>query len=379
MSPNTIFISVILTVIILCALAIFLIIYFLLYSSRLKNAVKQGRADRPMPAISVYAMMFLCMVFLAASVFTVSGIVESGQRLDKLTEQMTEQKEKLDEIVTKELYTYGLVWEAREDISAGSMIRYADFSYGSYHSEDHSIDVTIKTAPRITGAKDVTFYYEGQPVPLTPGNGGEYTGTFRADIFNSRTEGLLTIETEKVTLSEIVSDNQRSTDAPYHKLVTEHIPSFVIDTNPSDTDSSQKEQAYALEHTLQYRNDYRIVIISPEKNSSFAIDKAELVTRLNGSIIDKQDITESLRKGTKDENGNTVIPSVKVDSTFKNCTDSDFAEILFSITDKDGYSYQVPLYMHGDKTVSGRLTDSRGHIIYIYDKDGNTLSAPEVK
>ncbi len=386
MSRNTILISVILTVIILCALAFFLIIYFLLYNNKLKKAVKEGKADRPMPAISVYAMMFLCMVFLAAAVFSVSGIVELGQRLDKLTGLETEQKEKLDEIIDKELMTYDLIWDTKEEITAGSMIDYTEFTYGGYHSEDHSIDVTIKTVPKVSAVKDgVIFYFEGQAVPLTLNSSGVYTGTFRADIFNSRIEGLLTVETEKVTLSEIVLDRQHDMSKALISTAADYIPSFFFNTNSNDTDNNSGAEALPKEitdtekHTLQYRNDYRLVITYPAKNSSFEIDTVKTVTRFNGRTIDEQDITQSCRKGTNDENGDAFIPSVKIAQKLENVTDNDYVEILISVTDKDGYSYQLPLYTHGSRPIHGGLQDSRGNMIYIYDKDGNKLTGPVVE
>lgn len=385
MEQHTIFTSILITILILCALAIFLIVYFLLYNRKLNKAVKEGHADRPMPSVSVYSMMFLCMVFLAAAVFTVSGIMELGGRLDKLAEDnktLKEEHSSLHEYVAEN--RYGILG-IRNNLEGSTLLDTWEFTYGDYHPDTHMVDATIRVMPKVASSKDtITFYYEDQAVPLTRQYRDIYEGSFQANVFNYRMEGLLTIETEKTTLSEIITEKgYNAFDINAALDITNYIPTFGIHTEliPDDqrirTDQPYQQIIDKENHTLRYLEDFYFKIEPPAYIKDFAVTSAKLIYHLNDQTTQVVDLTDKLEKDPSAE-GSYTIGSTLVDVQLDNFDDDeDKFHIFLSITDNHGYTYAVKIYSNRNisniSPITPNINDRNYHLVAVY-KDGQEVT-----
>ena len=388
MSQHTIYISVITTVSVLVVLMLLLLIYYLLYSRHLKKAVAKGHADHPMPRISFFSVMLLCIVFLSAEVFTVTGLIATGQQLDKLSEAQEDIQQKVTDQSNFLGRQYDLLYSVKDELRKDDLLERASFTYGDYHPKTQSVDATIEVIPKAAASTDkVTFYYEDQEIKLSWKGKGIFSGSFQADVLNTKMQGLLVIENGKIAQSQIIRDEADfGKDLDDSELnIAHYIPTIYFSCNEIDPadyivpGQRYQEKKDPEHHTLQYMEDYIVFIEPPSLNKNFEAASVKLLCQLNGKTIEERDLTEDYRKGTKDEStGRVVIPSVKVNQTIENYQEGDELKVLISVTDTDGYTYLKEFYCSNDTTIvyyeeSPQIFDSRMQKVTVLDKDGNEL------
>ncbi len=391
MSQHTIFVSVITTVGVLVVMFFLLLIYYLLYSRHLKKAVAKGHADRPMPRISFFSVMLLCIVFLSAEVFTVTGLIATGRQLDKLSETQDDIQQKITDQSSFLGRQYDLLYSVKDDVRKYELLERSRFIYDDYHPETHSVDAVIEIIPKTAASTDtVTFYYENQAVKLSWKGRGIFSGSFQANVYNSKMQGLLVIENGKTAQSQIIQDefdlSKKGKNDQYSAIhISHYIPTMYFNVNridpkdhivPNQRDQTKKDPEH---HTLQYMEDFIVFIEPPDLNKKFEVASVKLLCQCNGKTIEERDLTEDYRKGTKDEaTGRVEISSVKVNQTIDNYQEGDELKVLISLTDTDGYTYLKEFYCSNDTTTvyyeqSPRVFDSRTQAVTVLDKDGNEI------
>ena len=232
-----------------------------------------------------------------------------------------------------------------------SLLSGIDAEYGEINLEDHTIDVTVKLVPKlISEDMKVSISINGRSADLIK-SGSVFTSTIPVDIYNMGELMLMSIETATGTQTQYLSEIQ------VEYLWSERIPSlYYCDVSGQ---GSFTEGKYSFDGHID-------INCSPsEQTPDVSFEKFVLVTELNGTEINREDITEDVMNYEAYPHGVYWRDEYKMECEAK---EGDDVRIYLEATDSLGYLHRM--LVHQWREQNGALAEAADASEYIYDSNG---------
>ena len=269
-----------------------------------------------------------------------------NERIDQLQNGMHNQHQQFMNQI-ESIYT-NVDQQLKEEASLLSGI---DAEYGEINLEDHTIDVTVKLVPKlISEDMKVSISINGRSADLIK-SGSVFTSTIPVDIYNMGELMLMSIETATGTQTQYLSEIQ------VEYLWSERIPSlYYCDVSGQ---GSFTEGKYSFDGHID-------INCSPsEQTPDVSFEKFVLVTELNGTEINREDITEDVMNYEAYPHGVYWRDEYKMECEAK---EGDDVRIYLEATDSLGYLHRM--LVHQWREQNGALAEAADASEYIYDSNG---------
>lgn len=269
-----------------------------------------------------------------------------NERIDQLQNGMHNQHQQFMNQI-ESIYT-NVDQQLKEEASLLSGI---DAEYGEINLEDHTIDVTVKLVPKlISEDMKVSISINGRSADLIK-SGSVFTSTIPVDIYNMGELMLMSIETATGTQTQYLSEIQ------VEYLWSERIPSlYYCDVSGQ---GSFTEGKYSFDGHID-------INCSPsEQTPDVSFEKFVLVTELNGTEINREDITEDVMNYEVYPHGVYWRDEYKMECEAK---EGDDVRIYLEATDSLGYLHRM--LVHQWREQNGALAEAADASEYIYDSNG---------
>lgn len=231
-----------------------------------------------------------------------------------------------------------------------SLISGVDYTIGKPSDDMKSIQLSLTVIPKtISDDMELSVKIDGNNASLTR-NGNEFTGTIDIGLFVDYDQWpLLSIKTSEGTKTEYLED----VDVSY--LFSNYLPSLEADMSASSELNNGK---------LQVDAGFRIASHPASGNKSVTFTSFTLTEEVNGKEINRQDITDEVRKSG--ENYNTqYIKSFEV-------SHGDELKVYVIAEDSLGYIHKT-LVHYWAESENGAQAETVFGGETIFDKNGNML------
>ena len=289
--------------------------------------------------------LFVAALVIALTISFVQ-ICLLNERIDQLQNGMHNQHQQFMNQI-ESIYT-NVDQQLKEEASLLSGI---DAEYGEINLEDHTIDVTVKLVPKlISEDMKVSISINGRSADLIK-SGSVFTSTIPVDIYNMGELMLMSIETATGTQTQYLSEIQ------VEYLWSERIPSlYYCDVSGQ---GSFTEGKYSFDGHID-------INCSPsEQTPDVSFEKFVLVTELNGTEINREDITEDVMNYEAYPHGVYWRDEYKMECEAK---EGDDVRIYLEATDSLGYLHRM--LVHQWREQNGALAEAADASEYIYDSNG---------
>ena len=232
-----------------------------------------------------------------------------------------------------------------------SLISDVDFSIGNPSEDMKTVGLSLTVVPKlISDDMLVSVTVDGVTAPLER-NGSEFTGTIDVGLFVDYNQWpLLTIETADGTKTEYLED----VDVSY--MFSRHLPSLYADMSGGSGKFSDGTLSVDLGFTVETKP------ASP--NAPITFTSFTLIEEVNGKEINRQDITDEVRKSGESYN-TRYVKNFKV-------TYGDKLKVYVIAEDSLGYIHKTLAHYWLEREDGSQAETVFGGEM-IYDKDGNLL------
>ncbi len=189
-----------LPILILLALAIGALVYFLCYKAAINRKLRGEESGAHVPMAS---METVWKVVAVIAVFVMYSSLSS--KITNLQNELNHVRSNLsNEINEVEYKLYQMQEEAKKE---ASMISETSFSFGTVNPEEHTVEMTFSVVPKSYSPETkLTLNYRGETIVLTNSGSGVFTGSTRVPIFGNEygegENGLFCVTEDGVTKTE---------------------------------------------------------------------------------------------------------------------------------------------------------------------------------
>ncbi|MBQ7922211.1 MAG: hypothetical protein IJ325_06505 [Clostridia bacterium] len=230
-----------------------------------------------------------------------------------------------------------------------SLLTSTEHTLGNLDADKHTIDVEIKVVPKTVTDNMEMSVKIGDTVADFRRSGNEFTAVIPVAMFlEYETRPMLYIETDTGTQTEVLEDIR--IEYLYDRfLPTLHayIPSHVDFTNGK----------------VKINSHLEVSVKPTEYSGSVSFTKYELVTTVNDTEIEREDITAMIENGNYDGQFSKTITAGQGDKVV----------IYVQAIDSLGYIHKTVAYSWY-KSEDGAVAEAMYDGDFIYDKEGNLLN-----
>lgn len=232
-----------------------------------------------------------------------------------------------------------------------SLISGVDFSVGNPSEDMKTVELSLTVVPKvISDDMQVSVTVDGVTAPLE-GNGNEFRGTIPIGLFVDYDQWpLLSIKTADGTKTEYLED----VDVSY--MFSRHLPSLYADMSGGSGDFSDGTLSVDLGFTVETK--------LASQSAPITFTSFTLIEEVNGEEINRQDITDEVRKSGESYN-TRYVKNFKV-------TYGDKLKVYVIAEDSLGYIHKT-LAHYWLESENGAQAEAVFGGEMIYDKDGNLL------
>lgn len=230
--------------------------------------------------------------------------------------------------------------------------------YGEVDLENHSVDVSVKLVPKlISDNMKLQVSINGRSVELIK-SGNEFAGVIPVDLFNVGEQLLLTIETEAGTQTQYIPEIQTE------YLWGGRIPTlYFCDISGNGRFTQGK---YTLDAAIE-------INCSPiAETPGIRFEKFVLVTELNGTEINREDISEDILNYQNYPDGVYFR-----DEYHMECEAEEGDELIIRLEATDSLGYVHKMILHFWKEQNGAVAEAKNGSELIYDPDGKLIYGKE--
>lgn len=230
--------------------------------------------------------------------------------------------------------------------------------YGEVDLENHTVDLTVKLVPKlISDDMKVQVSINGRRTDLTK-DGNEFIGVIPVDLFNDEEQLLLTIQTEAGIQTQYIPEIQTQ------YLWGGRIPTLYF------CDISGNGRFTQGKYTLDAAID---INCSPvEETPGIRFEKFVLVTELNGTEINREDISEDVLNYQNYPHGVYFR-----DEYHMECDAEEGDELIIRLEATDSMGYVHKMILHLWKEQNGAVAEAINGSEFIYDASGNLIFGKE--
>lgn len=231
-----------------------------------------------------------------------------------------------------------------------SSLSSVDFTLGELDTDTHTIDVTLKVVPKTVTEHMAVSVKIGDEAAEFRRNGNEFTASIPVNMFMEYGDyPMLYIESDTGVQTEVLEDVNVS------YLYSRYLPKVYANIG-HNTDFTKGK--------LELDSHLRIDAKPTGYGSDITFVKYELVTEVNGTEVERGDITSQVKNGVYDG---------KIQKTI-DAGAGDFVAIYLYAEDSLGYIHKTTaIYWHEDKN-GAEAEAPKNPVESIYDKDGNLLN-----
>ena len=233
-----------------------------------------------------------------------------------------------------------------------------DVQFGEVDIEDHTVVANIMLVPKlISDDMKLKVSVNGRSAELIK-TGNEFTGEIKMDLFNDEELLLLTIETDAGTQTQYVPEIQTQ------QLWVGRIPTLYYCDIFGDGRFGQGK--YSLDASID-------INCSPlEETPGISFEKFVLVTELNGTEINREDISDDIL------NYQTYPHGVYFrDEYHMECEAEEGDELIIRLEATDTLGYVHKMILHRWKEQNGAVAEAINGSEFIYDSEGNLIYGKE--
>lgn len=233
-----------------------------------------------------------------------------------------------------------------------------DAQYGDVDLENHTVAMTVKLVPKlISEDMKLQVSINGRSADLTK-SGNEFTGMIPVDLFNEEEQLLLTIETDAGIQTQYIPEIQTQ------YLWVGKIPTLYY------CDISGKGNFTQGKYTLDASIDLNC---SPlEETPGISFEKFVLVTELNGTEINREDISDDVLNYQSYPHGVYFR-----DEYHMECEAEEGDELVIRLEATDSLGYVHKMVLHYWKEQNGAVAEAINGSEFIYDAAGNLVYGKE--
>jgi hypothetical protein len=235
-----------------------------------------------------------------------------------------------------------------------SLITYFNYEYGELDSENLKVPVRVKIIPKTaTASTKLTLDFGARTVEMKKGENMEYTADFESDLFLGESGGMvnLIIRDGNTTQSEELEWYKSSLHSNY---LPEIMAGFTFDKT-----SFSEEKGLTVDGDVMFMSDIY------ESNGT-AFSDLKLVYTINGNIVEKQEIPETVFE--------TAVDDIDIYKTYPDAKAEDTFTLYIEGADEYGLLHRVTLKEFVCSVTESDSEDSdNGFYETILDKNGNVL------
>ena len=235
-----------------------------------------------------------------------------------------------------------------------SLITFFDFQYGELDSENLKVPVSVKIIPKTaTASTKLTLDFGSRTVDMKKGENMEYTAEFKSDLFLGESD-----ETVKLIIRE--GNTYQSEELDWYKssLHSNYLPEIMAGFT-FDKTSFSEEKGLTVDGDVMFMSDLY------ESNGT-AFSDLKLVYTINGNIVEKQEIPETVFE--------TAVDDIDIYKTYPDAKAEDTFILYIEGADEYGLLHRVTLKEFVCSVTESESEDSdNGFYETILDKNGNVL------
>lgn len=239
-----------------------------------------------------------------------------------------------------------------------SLLSSWDADYGEIDLENHTIDMRVELVPKLISENmKLQVSINGRSADLTK-DGNAFAGVIPVDLFNDEELLLLTIETEAGIQTQYIPEIQTE------YLWGGRIPTLYI------CDISGNGRFTQGKYTLDAAIDINCSPIAETPGIRF--EKFVLVTELNGTEINREDISEDVLNYQNYPHGVYFR-----DEYHMECEAEEGDELIIRLEATDSLGYVHKMILHFWKEQNGAVAEAINGSEFIYDAKGNLIFGKE--
>ena len=239
-----------------------------------------------------------------------------------------------------------------------SLLSSWDAEYGEVDLENHTVDMRVTLVPKLISENmKLQVSINGRSADLIK-SGNDFTGVIPVDLFNDEEQMLLTIETDAGIQTQYIPEIQTQ------YLWVGKIPTlYYCDISGNGTFTQGK---YALDATIDLN-------CSPfEETPGISFEKFVLVTELNGTEINREDISDDVLNYQSYPHGVYFR-----DEYHMECEAEEGDELIIRLEATDSLGYVHKMVLHYWKEQNGAVAEAINGSEFIYDAAGNLVYGKE--
>lgn len=364
----------IIAAIVIILAVIIISINYVLYKKRINKVLESGEpAKTPMPTPRSTAAVIGLIIWIGTTVFMLVQLQTLNYYCFMMKGTMDIMQQQVDSI-------YGIssssIWDkVNEQNNAQVIASNYIIKLGKVHDDTKTIDLTLTVTPNVIPGKDdvLTFRIGDSKTVMKKADNGKYSGTVQTSVLNEQPAGILTLESDREKISQIINDTLRyplDEGIEQNEIVDEDTwcKCFPLaDFTESNTEIK----------TNGDKTNITSVITTERKgsmaDSSNKFTEMTLVFENAGKEIKRVDLMKD---------SSVQVSGDKYTYTFSGTVNKNDEAVTYYLLakDRDGYSYK--LYKPGEYIIGwmsgkiGAVTDTNAQSI-IYDKDGSILKTTE--
>jgi len=255
----------ILPILILSALALGVLVYFICYKAAINRKLRAEESGAHVPMASMESV--LKVVAIIGVIVMYSSL---NSKIVDLQEELTEARITLtDEIAALQYEVYELQETAKKETSLVSEIFY---DFGEIDSKNHTVEMNFWVVPKSYGEEtEVSLVFRGETLELVNDQGRRFAGSKSFPIFEERyEEGMICVTENGVTKTEVWED------APRGSFADKCLPQLFM--KGSSVGYRKGKDSVRIEG--------EITIVSSEKNGA-AFRELVLLVKRGDTVIDE--------------------------------------------------------------------------------------------
>lgn len=290
-------------------------------------------------------IIILAVALVVAFVQINSYKTESENRYNSLSNHIQRVSDNIQEI-------YGNVDKMLEE--EASLVTSFNYEYGKLDAEKRLVTVNVKITPKTyTDRTTLTLDFGSEKVELSRGADGEFIANFNAPLFPD-TES----ETVKLLIKDGNTTQTQELEWYISSLHSNYLPEIMAGF-AFDKTSFSEEKGLTVDGDVMFMGDLF------ESNGT-AFSDLKLVYTINGNIVEKQEIPETVFE--------TAVDDIDIYKTYPDAKAEDTFTLYIEGADEYGLVHRVTLKEFVCSVTESESEDSdNGFYETILDKNGNVL------